>query len=163
MPYQDNDYVNSFSLYPRRIRLGCSIKNTSDRIVSLPFKTIQDTTCSSCFKVTINHTDEIPIVVEQAGYNDKYNLMPQDLIKFEICSLFFKYEKGKYGKKTLQDLLRQIKVEYQKDISDKSLSENEMADVFITWNKDLHIECEKKETGIINVALDVCIRYHSFI
>ena len=144
MPYDDDDYVNIFSEYPRRIRFGCTIKNTSDMIVSLPFKTMQDTTCSSCFKVMIKHTDEIPIMVEQIGYYDKYNLMPQEIIKLEICSLIFKYGKGKYGKMSLQDLLRLIKVEYEKDINDKSLSENKMVDVDIIWNKDLLIQCKKK-------------------
>ncbi len=144
MPSQDDDYVNSFSIYPRRLRLRCSIKNTSKKKVSIPFKTMLDTISSSSFIVTINRSDRVPIIVEQLGFNDKFSIKPNEIIKIEICSIIFKCENGKYGKMPLQDLLRLINVKYEKDSNDKSLSDNEMANVNFIWDQNLHIICEEK-------------------
>ena len=149
MPYHDDDYVNSFSVYPRRLLIGCSIKNTSNKTVSIPFKSLQDTICSSGFTVSINHTDVIPIMVEELRYYDKFSIKPNETIEIDIRTFVYRYDKGKYAKMSLQDLLRLLNVEYEKDSNDKNLSENEMADVQITWNKNLGIHSDEKGNGNI--------------
>lgn len=144
MPYQDEKYVNSFAIYPRRLHLGCSVKNTSNRIVSLPFQTFVDTLCSSYFKITINNSDEISGRVERVGFYDNYNIKPNEIIQMDMMLFIWKYKNGKLSKLPLQDLLKLIKVEYVKDTNDKNLSENEMTGVIFKWNDNLHIMSEKK-------------------
>ena len=153
MPFQDDDYVKSFSVYPRRIHLFCSIKNTSDRYISLPFESSLDTISSSKFKVIVNHSDEIPIMVNCLSQYDKLNIKPNEIITFEICVFILRYKKGKLATMPLMDLLRLLEFEYQKSIEDKSLSENRMANIHFLWNKNLRIIREEKRSRTIRCGL----------
>lgn len=146
MPYDDDEYVDSFLLYPRRVHLGCTIENTSDRIVSIPFKTFaNDTTPSSFFRVIVNDSDEfLPHIVSRIGRYDNYRIRPKEKISLEIKLLIRQYRDGILAKESLQDLLSQIRLEYVKDSADNHLSENEMADIIVKWNKELYIKNTKK-------------------
>ena len=144
MPYQDKEYVDSLSPYPRKLILGCSIINMTERIVSVPFKTLDDTTCLSCFKVKLNHFDDIPIRVHLNRNVDLFNIMPHDTIYFDIAADIRLLNNGEVASLPLRDLLPLVKIEYNQDSYDKIRSKNEMAALRIGWNKNLIIMAEKK-------------------
>lgn len=145
MPYNDDDFVSGFTPYPRRIRLGCTLTNTSRRIISLPFETyLYDSICSSRFKVMINHSDEIPVWVVQIGSYDKFNIQPKETVCVELTAFIYRYKEGMLATMPLMDLLSQLEVVYEKQNADESLSENEMVDLHFVWKDDLYIDIDEK-------------------
>ncbi len=152
MPYDDDEYVDSFPLYPRRVNLGCTIENTSDRIVSIPFKTFaNDTTPSSYFRVIINDSDEfLPSMVSRMGRYDNYRIRPKEKISMEMKFYIRQYRDGKLAKEPLRDLLSQMRLEYVKDSADNHLSDNEMANIIVKKKNVLYLNIEKKEIELQN-------------